>query len=246
MILGALLWRNIKWRFMNKITIIVTIIQPLIWLLLYGSISAGQRENYIGFMLPGIMVLVMFSACCSSGMMNYIMKSQGSFYRLLISPVRRSSIILGQNLEAILLSLLEIGILIIISFMMAAYLYISLPVLLISLLILILTAFFMANIAYAVSLKLPNEMIYETITNMIVLPLFFASTALLPVDEIDGIMRYAVMLNPLSHVINVLRELLIYRLMNVVYIGGVIFILLVLDVFSFLISLKVLRRETEG
>ena len=37
--------------------------------------------------------------------MNYMMKADGGFYRILIAPVRRTSIVLGQLLEAVLCTL---------------------------------------------------------------------------------------------------------------------------------------------
>lgn len=240
----VLLWKNVKWRFKNKITIIVTIVQPLIWLILYSSIANSSIDNYTGFMLPGIMILVMCSACSSSGMLNYSMKSQGSFYRLLIAPVHRSSIVLGQNLEAIFLSLLEIGILLIIGFIMSAKFHFTLVGILIVLLLLILTAFFISNLAYSISLKLPNEMIYETVMNIIVLPLFFGSTALFPLEKVHGFMRKVILINPLSHVINAIRDILLYQEQNNSYICLIIIGMACLGIISFMVSIHTLRRET--
>jgi len=244
MSIPVLFWRNIKWRFKNKITIIVTIIQPLIWLVLYSATANQQTENYTGFILPGIMVLVMFSACGSSGIFNYVMKSQGSFYRLLIAPIHRYSIILGQNLEAMLLAFLEIGILVLISLIMSVHFNISLIGIFIAIVILFLTTFFMSNLAYVLSLKLPNEMIYETVMNTIVLPLFFASTALFPLQQISGIMKNIVMINPLTHIINALRELLLYQQVDIQHICLVVLMLLVLDIVTFSLSLSTLRKES--
>ena len=109
----TILHRNIKWRFHNTFTIIITILQPILWLVLYSAV-AGQTmestgiENYTAFIFPGLVVLVSFSACSSGGIMNYLMKSDGSFYRILIAPIRRSAIVLGQLLETILCTFLEI------------------------------------------------------------------------------------------------------------------------------------------
>jgi ABC-2 type transport system permease protein len=105
-----------KWRFQNPISVIFTILQPLLWLVLYSAVVDQTMKNmginnYMAFILPGVIVLVTFSACCSGGMINFIMKSSGSFYRILIAPVNRSPIVLGQMLEAILLSFIEIAIL---------------------------------------------------------------------------------------------------------------------------------------
>lgn len=87
----TILYRNVKWRFHNSFTIVITILQPILWLVFYSA-DAGQTmkntgiENYTAFILPGLVVLVSFSAC-SSGIMNYMMKSDGSFYRVLIAPM---------------------------------------------------------------------------------------------------------------------------------------------------------------
>lgn len=92
-----LLWRNVKWRFKNRFTIIITILQPMLWLVLYSVVADSTMKgtgikNYTAFILPGVMFLVTFSSCSSGGIMNFLMKNNGSFYRILISPVRRSSL----------------------------------------------------------------------------------------------------------------------------------------------------------
>lgn len=60
------------------------------------------------------------------------------------------------------------------------------------------------------SLILPNEVVYETVMNAIVLPVFFLSTALFPANEIDGVLGTIINLNPFTHVINALRSLILY------------------------------------
>ncbi|WP_434416787.1 hypothetical protein [Tissierella praeacuta] len=41
-------------------------------------------ENYTDFILPGLVVPVSFGYCSSSGIMNYLVKTDGSFYGVLI------------------------------------------------------------------------------------------------------------------------------------------------------------------
>lgn len=211
----TILYRNVKWRFHNSFTIVITILQPVLWLVLYSAV-AGQTmkntgiENYTAFILPGLVVLVSFSACSSGGIMNYMMKSDGSFYRVLIAPVRRSSIVLGQLLEAVLCTFLEVGIMCAVSLFFSVRIATDITGMLIIIILVFLTAFFMAGLAYGISLILPNEVIYETVMNAIVLPVFFLSTALFPSDGISGILKAAININPFTHVINVLRELILY------------------------------------
>lgn len=228
----TILYRNVKWRFHNSFTIVITILQPVLWLVLYSAV-AGQTmkntgiENYTAFILPGLVVLVSFSACSSGGIMNYMMKSDGSFYRVLIAPVRRSSIVLGQLLEAVLCTFLEVGIMCAVSLFFSVRIATDITGILIIIILVFLTAFFMAGLAYGISLILPNEVIYETVMNAIVLPVFFLSTALFPSDGISGILKAAININPFTHVINVLRELILYgtvqtsRLLFVLMLFGV-------------------------
>lgn len=228
----TILYRNVKWRFHNSFTIVITILQPVLWLVLYSDV-AGQTmkstgiENYTAFILPGLVVLVSFSACSSGGIMNYMMKSDGSFYRVLIAPVRRSSIVLGQLLEAVLCTFLEVGIMCVVSLFFSVRIAADITGMLIIIILVFMTAFFMAGFAYGISLILPNEVIYETTMNAIVLPVFFLSTALFPSDGISGILKAAININPFTHVINVLRELILYgtvqtsRLLFVLMLFGV-------------------------
>lgn len=209
-----ILWRNMKWRFQNPISILLTIIQPLIWLALYSAIAGQSMRNvsggnYTAFILPGIMVLVTMACCSSGGYLNFIMKSKGSFYRILIAPVKRSSIVLGQLLEAVLLSFIEVSIMLILSMLLSVRIASGFTGLLLMLLLIFLTAFFMSGLSYAISLCLPHEAIYETIMNLIVLSIFFTSTALFPMDSISGSLKIAVMINPFTHVINGLRSLIL-------------------------------------
>ena len=177
-----ILWRSMKWSFQNPISILLTIIQPLIWLVLYSAIAGDSMQNmsggnYTAFILPGIMVLVILACCSSGGYLNFIAKSKGSFYRILIAPVKRRSIVLGQMLDSVLLSFIEIAIMFILSLFLSVRIASGFTGLVLMLPLIFLTAFFMSGLSYAISLCLPNEVIYETIMNLIVLSVFFTSPA---------------------------------------------------------------------
>lgn len=245
----TILHRNIKWRFHNAFTIVITILQPALWLALYSTI-AGQTmkntgiENYTAFILPGLIVLVSFSVCSSSGIMNYLMKSDGSFYRILIAPVQRSSIVLGQILEAVLCTFIEVVIMVVFSLLFSVKILPDPAGLLFMVILIFLTAFFMAGLSYSISLILPNEVMYETVMNAIVLPLFFLSTALFPADGISGALAVLMNLNPLTHVINALRCLMLYGSITVQNMAAVSVLFLLLGTLSFLWALHNLKKVT--
>ena len=245
----TLLHRNIKWRFHNAFTIVITILQPILWLVLYSAV-AGQSmkgigiENYTAFVFPGLIVLVSFGACSSSGMMNYLMKSDGSFYRILIAPVKRGSIILGHVLEAVVCTFIEVAIMGVVGLFFGVNVATGFIGILLITLLIALTALFISGLTYAISLWLPNEVMYETIMNAIVLPIFFLSTALFPADRLSGGLKAAVNCNPFTHVINILRDLIFQDRIVPHTVISVIVMLVVMCSISFLWAFYRLKKET--
>jgi ABC-2 type transport system permease protein len=245
----TLLHRDIKWRFHNAFTIVITILQPMLWLVLYSAVAGQSMKgigiaNYTAFVLPGLIVLVSFGACSSSGIMNYLMKADGSFYRILIAPVKRSSIVLGQVLEAVVCTFIEVIIMCIVSLFFSVTIATGFTGVFLIALLVFLTVFFISGLTYAISLCLPNEVIYETVMNAIVLPIFFLSTALFPADGLSGGLKIAINLNPFTHVINVLRALILQGNIVVRDVVFVVLLLVVMCGISFSWALHRLKKET--
>lgn len=244
-----ILWRNIKWRIQTPLAVIIPLLQPLIWLVLYSAVAQQTMQNigisnYTAFILPGLIVLVIFGASSSGGIINFIMKSSGSFYRILIAPVSRSSIVLGQMLEAILLSFVEVAILFIVSIFFSVTVASGITGIMLMILLIFLTAFFMSSLAYAISLLLPNEVIYETIMTAIVLPIFFLSSALFPTENLSPGLAIAVRLNPFTYMIDALRSLILEEKIIFGHIFFVTVLFLVMCSVSFAWAMWRLKQET--
>lgn len=244
-----ILWRNMKWRFQNPLSIIVTILQPLLWLVLYSSVASQSMQNtgignYTAFILPGVIVLVTFSCCSSGGIINYIMKSSGSFYRIMIAPVSRKSIVLGQMFEAILVTFLEVTILCVVSLFYSVRIASGFAGIGLMILLIFMAAFFLSSLAYSISLILPNEVIYETIMTAIVLPVFFLSSALFPTQNLSGGLAAAVMLNPFTHIINAIRSLILEEIIIFSNVLPVLLLFIVMCCGSFALALWRLKKET--
>ncbi|MDA1477810.1 ABC transporter permease [Bacillus changyiensis] len=249
MIVFYILWRNMKWRFQNPLSIIITISQPILWLLLYSAVANGTMQHtgidhYPAYILPGIIILVTMAACSSTGIINFIMKSNGSFYRLLIAPMKRSSIVLGQMLEAVLCTFLEVSILYSISLLFGVRFPIDIIDIFVMILLIFLTAFFMSGLTYTLSLLLPNEVIYETMMNLIVLPIFFLSTALFPVENVSSLLKTVINLNPFTHVINVLRSIILGETISPQTVLSIIALFVFMCVCSLGLALWRLNKET--
>ncbi len=94
------------------------------------------------------------------------------------------------------------------------------------------------------SLLLPNEVIYETIMNAIVLPIFFLSTALFPIEGLTGTLRTIVLINPFTHIINLLGSLIVGNTTIFSDVLPVILLFVIMYFGSFLLAMWRLKKET--
>lgn len=209
-----LFWRNVKWRFQNPVTFIMTMIQPIIWLLLFSTmfgneaVKSNQSVSYTGFILPGILVMVVLTSSGISGIANYSLKAGGSFYRIYIAPVRRSSIVMGHIGDSAVFSFIEIFVILALAFWLGVRIESGIPGFLLMLVLLFMTVFFISGISYAISFLFDDENPFIAIVNTFMLPLFFLSTALMPYERIPAIFKIPVLINPCTHIINSLRNLI--------------------------------------
>jgi ABC-2 type transport system permease protein len=86
--------------------IAVTLVQPIIWLLLFGALFKKVVEipgfgsgSYIELLTPGVIVMTAFFSAGWGGMAMIDDIDRGVIDRFLVSPVHRSSLIFGRILQ---------------------------------------------------------------------------------------------------------------------------------------------------
>lgn len=240
-------WKNVKWRFQNPATIGMNIIQPIVWLLLFSSMFTPAEKienvNYTTFILPGLLVMtVLTSAGVSCGIANYYLKQSGSFYRIFISPVKRSSIVFGQVLDVEVLSFIGVGILLLVSIPFSVSIASGLLGFALILFLLFLCVFFVGSLSYTLSFILPDENAFIGFINTITLPLFFLSTAIMPVEQLPRFFQIAIKFNPFSYVIDCLRMLIIQDNIDWTNILFVILMLCMLGGLTFTLAVSKLEK----
>lgn len=84
----------------------VTLVQPVIWLLLFGAlfkrvieIPGFHHHSYIAFLAPGVVVMTAMFSSAWSGMALIEDINRGVTARFLVSPVRREALIAGRILK---------------------------------------------------------------------------------------------------------------------------------------------------
>ncbi len=204
------LWlREVKRFKRNKSRLIGSMAMPALFLIIFGSGFGGffrYRDNvsYMQFIGPGIIGMsLLFSAMF--GGMNVLWDKQFGFLKeILVAPVSRIAIMAGKTLGTVTTSMLK-GLVFLVG--LAAWGLVKFDPVGIALtlvfMFLISAAFVSLGIAFASVMSDPHG--FQLIMNFIIMPIFFLSGALFPLDGLPGWLNVLTHLNPLTYGVDGLR-----------------------------------------
>jgi ABC-2 type transport system permease protein len=209
-----ILWaRQMKRYFRSRSRVLGAIGQPILFLLALGYgvgavyKKAGQGD-YLQFLVPGIIVQTLLFSGVFWGIQILFDKRFGFLKEMLVAPVSRTKILLGNASGGTTISLIQAILVFVIACALGfrPYKWVLVPVsfLLMALLSLTLTSFG-AGIASMVE----DFQGFQGINNFLIFPLFFLSSALYPLTNAPDWLRILASLNPLSYSVDGLRYLLI-------------------------------------
>jgi ABC-2 type transport system permease protein len=185
--------------------IFVNLIQPVIWLLLFGAlfetvsdIPGWGSESYIEFLAPGVVMMTAFFTAGWSGMPMIEDLERGVIDRFLVSPVRRSSLITGRLVQGALQIVIQT--LIIVGLAIATGADFSNGVagvaVLIGIAILLGAAF--GALSNGLALLARREETLIALMQFLMLPLSFLSTTFMEEDLMPSWMQTAADFNPVN------------------------------------------------
>lgn len=195
-------------------TLIAGIIQPFMWLILFGALFYkapqglfGNDINYAQFLAPGIIVFTAFSGALNAGLPVMFDREFGFLNRLLVAPLAtRYSIVAASTIYIMGLTLIQTAVIVGAS----AFLGAGLPsavglgaiALVVFLIVLAVTA-----LSLGLAFALPGHIELIAVIFVVNLPLLFASTALAPLDFMANWLQIVASLNPLTYAIEPIRYL---------------------------------------
>ena len=197
----------LKW-IRGKISVVSTLIMPAAWLIFVGlALPVTFTGNYLDFITPGILVMTVFNASMLGGSLLIFDKILGSMNKFFALPVPRESILFGKISFIICRGLLQATIILIVAVLIGATLLKPEQYLLIYLVLALFGVLF-AAIGNTIALLVGDTDSYGAVNSMISMPLFFASSALMPYNVMPGWLRLIAQLNPLSYAIDAIRALM--------------------------------------
>ncbi len=193
-------------------TLVAGVLQPLIWLILFGALFAKAPEgllpggmSYGRFMGAGVIVFTAFSAALNAGLPVMFDREFGFLNRLLVAPLRsRSSIVLASVLYITALSVIQ-SIAIMGTAAVLGYGWPGGSGLLLVLVTLLLLVFAVTALSLGLAFALPGHIELIAVIFVANLPLLFASTALAPLSFMPPWLGWLASLNPLTFAIEPIR-----------------------------------------
>ena len=209
-----ILWlREVRKYSRSRVQIIASLGQPLLYLLVlgFGLGPVYQRAgggSYLQFMAPGIVGMAVLFTSVFSGIALLWDRQFGFLKETLVAPVPRIYVMIGRTLGGATVAMLQ-GTLIVAVCLIAGFRPVSLPGIPLGFAFMALIAIVFAALGTSIGATLQDMQGMQLIMNFLVLPIFFLSGALFPLNNLPKVLSFVTKLDPLSYGVDGLRAALI-------------------------------------
>lgn len=238
-------------------TLVSGIIQPLLWLILFGALFQNapvglltSNIQYNKFLSPGIIVFTAFNGSINAGLPLMFDREFGFLNRLLIAPlISRNSLLISSVIFIATITMLQTLIIITCSLIMFQSIT-NINSLFKIMIITLLITLSVASISICLAFLLPGHIEFLAFILIINLPTLFSSTALAPLSFMPYWLQIIASINPLTYAIEGIRYICLNS--NLIKIetvwlnldlNGILLILLLLNIISFNLVKKIISYK---
>ncbi|MEA2015142.1 MAG: ABC transporter permease [Actinomycetota bacterium] len=203
--------RDIKRYLRDRPRVIGSFAQPVLFLFVLGTgiassfnvFGGGGGKDFLYFMFPGIVGMpVLFTSFFSA--MSIVWDREFGFLReILVAPVSRISIVVGKLLGGSTIAMIQGSIILMFGPLLGVQ--INFLIFLKVLGIVFLIAMVISNMGIMLASVIKSMQAFQVITNFLLMPMFFLSGALFPLNQTVEWMNIVSKINPLSYGIDAMR-----------------------------------------
>ena len=233
------IWKRELIRFLrSKSRVIGSLALPFFMLAILGtglnSVMSGlsnMRGGYLGFITPGILSMVLLTGSILSGVQVIMDRQFGFLKETLVAPVKRTSIVIGKALGGATTAVIQGVLMLFIALIFGSKMNLAnLPLVI---LLMCLVSFTLVSLGIAIASLMEDMHGFQLIINFLIMPMFFLSGALFPLDSAPKIVQYASFIDPLTYAVEAFRFFMIgSSTMNIFVSVGVLATFAVLTTFS--------------
>jgi ABC-2 type transport system permease protein len=204
--------RSLTLSLRNPVWVIFGIIQPILYLLLFGPLlnNIAKMPGFppggaFNVFVPGILVM---TALFGSGYVGFGLcdeMREGVVERMRVTPMSRVAMLVGRSLRDVTLLLAQALILVVLAIPFG--LEINLGGVAVAFAMLALIGLMMSPVSYTLALVLKSEDSLAPVVNGVTVPLLLLSGVMLPMSFAPGWLQTIATFNPLYHAVAAIRAL---------------------------------------
>jgi ABC-2 type transport system permease protein len=209
----ALWLREVKKYSRSRVQIIASLGQPVLYLLILGFglgpvFQRAGNGSYLQFVAPGVIGMSILFTSIFSGVGLLWDRQFGFLKETLVAPVPRIRVMIGRTLGGATIAVIQ-GTLVMIVCLIAGFRPVSFAALPIAFVFMLLIAVVFGALGTAIGSVLQDMQGFQLIMNFLVMPIFFLSGALFPLNNLPTALTALTSMDPLSYGIDGLRSTLI-------------------------------------
>jgi ABC-2 type transport system permease protein len=190
------------------------LLQPLVfWLLLGFGLKASFRPsgmpagvNYAEYFYPGVIVMVLLFTAIFSTISTVEDRREGFLQGVLVAPISRPTVVLGQALGGTTLALIQ-GVIFLVLAPFAG-IHLSALAVVVSAAMMAIVAFALTSLGLIIAWRTDSTQGFHAIMNLILIPIWLLSGAFFPASGAPAVLAWTMRLNPLTYGMDALRRAL--------------------------------------
>jgi ABC-2 type transport system permease protein len=212
--------REVKRYIRERSRLVSSLITPLLWLVIFGvglgsglgrfgTTSSFYGLSYQAFIFPGIIGQTLLFTAIWLGISLIWDREFGFLKEILVAPISRTSIVLGKAIGGATSAFLQGLLLLPFSFVVGVGLT---PISFLACIpIMFLIALGLVTIGLSLAARIESLEGFNLIMSFVIMPMFFLSGALFPLDTLPHWLRIVTYLDPLTYGVDALRFILLHN-----------------------------------
>ena len=211
-VIFALWKRNLKAFWRNKPALIINALFPLFFIFVFGEIFRNDYiENAVPFMMAGIAIAMVFDSALRISANTIDDITSGFMKEVLVSPVSRLTIALGQFASSATIATLQGIVILCLGFFLGLTIT-SAWTLVFALIAMIAIGFVFAGFGLFIAARAKNIQTYQAVSMALTMPMTFLSGAFIPLSMLNDILRTIAYFNPMTYGVALFRSIMLERL----------------------------------
>lgn len=209
-----ILWlRELKRYTRSRAQMIASLGQPVLYLLALGFgmgpvYAQAGHGSYLQFLAPGVIGMTVLFSSIFSGMGLLWDRQFGFLKETLVAPVPRFLIMAGRTLGGATVAICQ-GLLVTIVCVISGFRPVNLAMVPVGMLFVVLIAVVFAALGTTIGSVLKDMQGFQMTMNFLVMPIFFLSGALFPLNNLPKVLGWITAVDPLAYGIDGMRSALL-------------------------------------